>query len=99
MNTLSNGALAIGQEGSWMRFHGAYEHELTKALDAGQLRLKPGESVSDRATMMMVAIRDRHATLGGLMTAAALACGVKPTERAIREYLQQASRGMSHLAL
>lgn len=94
MNMLSNGAIAVGFEGSWMRFQAAYEHELDRAYDKGLVRLTAGETIPMRAEKMLHAMLDRTATAGEAMKAAAVACGVKPTEKAITEYLRVASRGM-----
>jgi hypothetical protein len=91
MNTLSNGAIAVGQEGSWMRLQCAYEHELEKALHLGILRLNGSETVADRAAKMLEGILTRTATAGVAMKAAAKVCGINPNETSIRQYLTQAN--------
>lgn len=87
MNTLSNGAIAVGTEGSWMRFQCAYEFELEKAYEAGVLRLNGSETIPQRAEKMLLALMNRQAVLGESMKAAARACNVKPNEKAVRDYL------------
>ena len=87
MNRLSNGAIAVGTEGSWMRFQAAYEFELEKAYQSGNLRLIGSETIPQRAEKMLIGILEKRAMVGESMKAAAKACGVKPTEKAIREYL------------
>lgn len=91
MNHLSNGAIAVGTEGSWMRFQAAYEHELEQAHQRGVLRLIGDETIAARAEKMLHGILNRTATMGEAMKAAAIACGVKGTETAIRQYLMQAN--------
>lgn len=90
MNTLSNGSIAVGAEGSWMRLQSAYEFELEKAYQNGILRLIGTETIAQRAEKMLVGLMEKRATAGESMKAAAKACGIKPTEKAIVEYLKQA---------
>lgn len=92
MNTLSNGSIAVGSEGSWMRFQAAYEYELQQAYEKGIVRLKAEETISTRAITMLEAIIDKRATAGDAMKRAAKACGIKPTEKAIVDYLKAAKR-------
>jgi hypothetical protein len=94
MNTLSNGAIAVGSEGSWMRFHAAYEHELEQAYERGIVRLRLNETIAQRTETMMLGIIAKTATAGESMKSAAKACGIKENEKAIRDYLVQARRGM-----
>lgn len=94
MNRLSNGAIAVGFEGSWMRLQAAYEFELEKAYESGLVRLNGGETIADRAERMLIAMMEGRALPGESMKAAAKACGIKPTEKAIVEYLKLAGRGV-----
>lgn len=93
-NKLSNGAWAVGFEGSWMRFQVAYEHELQKAYERGILRLIGSETVAQRAEKVMVGIIERTALAGESLKAAAKACGIKANDKAIRDYLVQARQSM-----
>lgn len=94
MDHLPNGAIAVGTKGSWMRFQAAYEFELEKAYNAGLLRLVGSETIAQRAERMLVAMMDRKATAGEAMKAAAIACGVKASEKAIVDYLKLAGRNV-----
>jgi len=88
MNTLSNGAVAVGTEGSWMRLQSAYEHELEKINETGMLLLRDGETVANRAETMLKAVMLGNGNLGPSLQRAAKACGIKPTYTAIRPYLR-----------
>jgi hypothetical protein len=85
MNTLSNGSIAVGAPRSWMRLQAAYEHELEKIY---------GMRLQERAYCQLFAVMEGDLKVGDAMKAAAVACGVKPTSKAVREYLIAAFRDL-----
>lgn len=93
MNTLSNGALAVGAPGSLMRFQAAYEHELKKAIESNPSEYAyPVESVPTVAAKMVAAMARGRASLSPAIKRAAKACDIHPTITGIKEYLQAAMR-------
>ena len=80
MNTLPNGALAVGAPGSWMRLQAAYEH--TANLD------------SFLAECILHEIRLNNIRPTYNLRRAAIACGIEPTTDAIRAYLIAARKEM-----
>jgi hypothetical protein len=93
MNTLSNGSIAVGAPGSWMRFQAAYEDELYKAIEsdpaAYSTPLNRGE-ISKLARRMLIAAASLKANVSAPMKRAARAIGIKPTMTAISIYLKAA---------
>lgn len=89
MNTLSNGALCVGSPGSVMRLVSAYEHELEIDWDSGICFAWARECVPQMARKMVkaAALRQAIITKGSAFARAAVACGIKPTERDIQAYL------------
>lgn len=93
MNTLSNGALAVGAPGSLMRFQAAYEHELMKAVESKPSEYSYGiDSVPSVAARMVAALAKGNASLSPAIKRAAKACEIKPTTNGIKEYLEAAIR-------
>jgi hypothetical protein len=91
MNTLSNGAIAVGSPGSLMRFQTAYEYELTKAVEANPEKYRyTVEEVPSMAIKIVESLAKGNAFISPAIKAAAKACEIKPTALAIRQYLQDA---------
>jgi hypothetical protein len=87
MNHLSNGAPAVGSPGSLMRLIAAYEYELEKKC-AAMAYQRSGIPTTVR-TMLRAAFHGR-ANIGPCFAAAAKACEIKPTAKAIKAYLVRA---------
>lgn len=86
MNTLSNGAIAVGEEGCEMRFIASYEHELAKAVDEGLTRYGHKE-IPDIARKMIHAVATGEGIIGNAMKAACKSCNIKPNAAAIAAYM------------
>jgi hypothetical protein len=93
MNTLSNGSLAVGSEGSWMRFQSAYEDELYKAIERSpsdySTPLDRAE-IAKLARKMLIGAAHMNTNLSPSLRKAARSVGAVPTITGISIYLKSA---------